>query len=400
MQTRARKTFQISPVEPAHEPLPEASARSVLERDFGVVESGRLGGRLVLGPPCNALVKAVHLAFQGHRPLVLSPDVIWLTLLQGLAHHVRLNSDGLRTVFVEGSGRRALGTRCDNLIPGEWENNWEDVFPQFVAQLTEHVRPQALDRLRASFSTTGLVEKLIAEMALLDVMGAYFDYTVYTYCGIPRLTLEGTADDWWLLRERFSHWGQFGLGHWVAALDPCLEQFEKACRGEVHPRFWRNIYLNGAEDMSGGESILTGWMTLFFPYVALRNQGPEVVQPNHLLEEHANFFAEPSGEPLWRSDFIQDGLAHSQIPASVSSIPFQWECLGESHAMTLISGLIGVEQDLNTLAVRPRCGWAVRGKSAPPPEYSSEEIMQWRSDLWCECTFERPELGRKHEAGL
>eukprot|EP01052_Picozoa_sp_SAG31_P041062 SAG31_NODE_6120_length_2160_cov_4.003396_1_plen_50_part_10 len=35
----------------------------------------------------NLLAKSVHAAFYGHHPLVLSPDVIWLTIAQGLANH-------------------------------------------------------------------------------------------------------------------------------------------------------------------------------------------------------------------------------------------------------------------------------------------------------------------------
>eukprot|EP01050_Picozoa_sp_SAG11_P018076 SAG11_NODE_2680_length_3104_cov_1.455241_2_plen_105_part_00 len=40
----------------------------------------------------NLFAKAVHAAFYGHHPLVLSPDVIWLTIAQGLANHVDQNA--------------------------------------------------------------------------------------------------------------------------------------------------------------------------------------------------------------------------------------------------------------------------------------------------------------------
>jgi hypothetical protein len=33
----------------------------------------------------HPLIAAAHLAFSQHRPLLLSPDVIWVTIVQGLA---------------------------------------------------------------------------------------------------------------------------------------------------------------------------------------------------------------------------------------------------------------------------------------------------------------------------
>jgi len=37
----------------------------------------------------HGLFSAVHLAFSQHRPLVLSPDMIWIAILQGFAQHVK-----------------------------------------------------------------------------------------------------------------------------------------------------------------------------------------------------------------------------------------------------------------------------------------------------------------------
>lgn len=49
----------------------------------------QLHGRAVRSPHVmNALVGAIDLAFNQHRPLVLSPDMFWLTLLQGIGHHI------------------------------------------------------------------------------------------------------------------------------------------------------------------------------------------------------------------------------------------------------------------------------------------------------------------------
>lgn len=59
----------------------------------------------------NLFAKAVHSAFFDHHPLILSPDIIWLTIAQGLAHHIDQNAETLRDKFVYHEGKKDLSTR-------------------------------------------------------------------------------------------------------------------------------------------------------------------------------------------------------------------------------------------------------------------------------------------------
>ena len=52
-------------------------------------------------------IAATHFAFSQHRPLVLSPDMIWVTILQGLAQHVKNHAEKLRSQFVGHQGELA-----------------------------------------------------------------------------------------------------------------------------------------------------------------------------------------------------------------------------------------------------------------------------------------------------
>jgi hypothetical protein len=42
------------------------------------------------------LLAAVYTAYSLHYPLVLSPDAVWLTIAQGVAHHMTLEGERLR----------------------------------------------------------------------------------------------------------------------------------------------------------------------------------------------------------------------------------------------------------------------------------------------------------------
>ena len=64
---------------------------------------------------------------------------------------------------------------------------------------------------------------------LMDSFKEYFSYIVYTECGIPKITLEGTVDDWKKLRDRALGLAQYDLVWWVEALEPVLDQFVACC---------------------------------------------------------------------------------------------------------------------------------------------------------------------------
>ena len=49
-------------------------------------------GQLVADVCLHPVVAAIHLAFSDHRPLVLSPDILWLLIAQGFANHVNASS--------------------------------------------------------------------------------------------------------------------------------------------------------------------------------------------------------------------------------------------------------------------------------------------------------------------
>ena len=47
------------------------------------------------------LLAAVYAAFSQHRPLVLTPDAVWITIAQGVAHQMAIHGERLRPGFVD-----------------------------------------------------------------------------------------------------------------------------------------------------------------------------------------------------------------------------------------------------------------------------------------------------------
>ena len=56
----------------------------------------------------NEFVQSIHMAYQYHHPLALSPDIIWLAIMQGFAIHVKENSEQLRKQIVDFDGKKEI----------------------------------------------------------------------------------------------------------------------------------------------------------------------------------------------------------------------------------------------------------------------------------------------------
>lgn len=320
----------------------------------GPVEAcSRYHGRLVAGVRSHPLIAALHGAFAQHRPLCLSPDIVWLTLCQGLAHHVNANAESLRHRLVRHTGRIPLVVRRDDLLKGSPENPWAEVFAEFSATLRDHLGPTR-DLIVADFSTTGPLERAASEVALLDAMQSFFSYEVRTMCGIPEIILEGTPDDWREIGRRVREFARFDLGWWTEPLGGILSQFEAASRGNVNREFWDSIYKWEGPQGSGSFSV-TGWVLNLFPY--LTNPEARLAwrcgRPTSAPAVVVNRWI---GEPPARY-----GPGRDEFPSLPAKAPFTWNYHGTEFEMEFIGGLIGVSQDRETLALRPEIGWAVRG---------------------------------------
>jgi len=81
--------FRVDEVEPCKEPCQLTNTQARIRRDIGrpllacsVDESSEV--ILAGGAARHGLVDAVYVAFSQHRPLVLTPDALWITIAQGL----------------------------------------------------------------------------------------------------------------------------------------------------------------------------------------------------------------------------------------------------------------------------------------------------------------------------
>ena len=332
----------------AEEPLPEVTYVKAIENRIGGGFEAcefKLRNEPIVLTDIHPFVAALYIAYADHRPISISPDMIWLLICQGFSAHVNNNIEELRKKFVKFDGKKKLIVNTQLISQefkkGSTKSPWPLAFPVMSDSISKYVKSDIHNLYVQSFSTTTSVEKAAYEVALLDVMGGYFEYEFSTMCGIPTINIEGTKTDWLKIRNGLQHFKGYKIDNWINSLEPIIQQFVDASDNKIDTAFWSNIFKR--KDESGGPYI-TGWIIKFFPYINNNNQ----------MEINPYIYKEPKK--------LTEGLLTNQFNNGLSKANFIWNYYGTNYEMEFLAGFIGIKQDLNTLTLRPEIGWLVKDK--------------------------------------
>ena len=336
----------------------------------------------------NLLAKAVHISFYNHYPLRLGPDVIWLTILQGLAKHIDKNPEMQRKNFVNFEGKKTLSVSRPNFSKGSPDNDWTTVFPEFAGMIADDIGKEKVDAMTCDFTTSTPTDQICSHIVLMDTVKHYFEYRMLCGCGIPSIELAGTEADWVALRTKAEILCQFDdLEWWTPELFPVLDHFVQAAKGNPDIKFWKSVCnLYGASDM--WSSYVTGWVQVFFPYSTTGNA------LRGALGQWRKYYENATGQETedynrgvhihgYGRNNLGGGLELKDIPVGVSQAPFEYIDLatGCSFDMTFNGGIVAIVQNSKTRALEPVTGWAVLDHGA------KFEIVSWlNNSLLCACS--------------
>lgn len=359
----AQRTFDVFPdlrrgkASLGVEPLPKVFRR-LLTTD--VEACGGAVTQLVRPLGFHGLLEAAHRAFAGHYGLRLSPDHIWVTIAQGFARLVNQEPELFRGKFVSHDGRKMIKIRRDGFVMGDPDNDWRGCFAEFSDAIRGYIGDEKHALLVSDFGTTGDIERATSEVVLMDTVQAYFVYRVETRCGIPFITLDGSVSDWQKLQSKVTALRQFGeLGWWLDEVDAIVAQFVRAAGGDVDTDFWSSIY---KYQSGSGHTALTGWLVKLLPLVKDPYSRTEVYKRNPLLGEHQQPFEATPDPDKYDNGVEIDGesVATDSLPASLSTVPFEWDYHGTIHNYQFVAGIIGYVQENDGQTIVPQMGWAVR----------------------------------------
>lgn len=150
----------------------------------------------------------------------------------------------------------------DDLSPAEFGQ----FFRIFQDQMKDDMKNEELSNwLTPRFSTTTATDKDVCSIMMMSSMQKYYSYIGYFLCGVPKVTLLGTPEDYANLVKKTDFLLEFEeLKVWHSVLKPVLEQFHATSLGNVDADFWSRI-ATFIPMGSGGEQVVSGWISVFCP---------------------------------------------------------------------------------------------------------------------------------------
>jgi hypothetical protein len=216
--------------------------------------------RRPLGPTGNGLLSAVLDAHAKHGGVVISPEAIAATMLQGVS----------RFLFMQDTAEDVTQTDLEvNVLPGPGAG---------AAFMASELTMGLVERDAAAARLARLVSPLsrvpgyapVVDIGLLAASKARYGYVVGWYaCGIRRVELEGTLEMWAGLARMVEAFRQMpaleGLRVWLTAVAQIVHRlmlFDPAEAESV--RFMRRIASFRPPNCSPGYA--SGWITSLFPF--------------------------------------------------------------------------------------------------------------------------------------
>ena len=82
----------------------------------------------------DVFFQTVVRAYAEHRPLALSPDMIWVLISQGFARYVNAHAEELRDQFVDHDGKIHLVVKSEKDLLSE-DVDWAHIMSDFTGQI-------------------------------------------------------------------------------------------------------------------------------------------------------------------------------------------------------------------------------------------------------------------------
>ena len=292
----------------------------------------------------SSLIQGLVLAYKNHYPITITPDMIWILVLQGFSRFMEKYENLVRERFVNFQGKKDLKIERLAYSPATATKEvWDGIIKEFVEKIGKHVGQECIDNLECNFSTTSQVAQVTSQVAIMSAMKQYFNYKVLMAgCGISSITLEGSIQDWEKIKSKLEFLSTKALKWWTKHLIPIIDNIiatkkyynSKGKLNEELIQFWKGmIRLKGRGDLYDPH-LINGWIVKFIPN--LSNEKPEVYEE----------------------------IYETQIPDQIISCPMEltWlSMMGKKveYKCSLFSGFYGMTQDKKSFNVRPVIGYAI-----------------------------------------
>ena len=217
----------------------------------------------------HGLLSTISYAYSYHIPIIFRPDDIWMSIISCFARYVNANEQEFREIFINHDGKKDLIIHvADSLANYSTPSLWSPLLQQMHDKIKTEVKSNVCSWIVPDFTTTTQIDKDVSIITLMSAFKNYFSYGFQFDCGLSKVTLQGTLEDWIKLKDKLTFISEFNmpvLTNWTKLLDHVLSQFIKAYQGDVDEKFWQRICTKESRG-SGGQQKYKGWMLVFSPF--------------------------------------------------------------------------------------------------------------------------------------
>ena len=186
-----------------------------------------------------------------HLGIVITPDIIWYTIISEFSLLVKKDIEGYRSLFTDSPEKKEI------LIP----SGSLTVMPldRLAATLKDTV-PSDTSVFFPEFQSFTINTDYALLASFCDICSPYYNYSMYL-CGFPFIDVRGTVDDWKILREQFLRLKKIIKDElWVSRVCNVLSSILARFKDE---EWWKGIF-KLKKCGSGHQTEVSGWLTDLF----------------------------------------------------------------------------------------------------------------------------------------
>ena len=394
-------TFKVDDVEPAIKPIQTDTiskiAQELLERKIAFVDNSEYKDEIIYSYK-NPLIGAIYYAYADHRPLVLTPDVIWYQISQNLALHLDKNIDKYGNKILKEGHDTELYVRNDAMLDLTSES-WSQTVNELSRQIKSNCKTSAYNYFVEEYTTTVPSITTAYQLNLMYAFKKKISYAGGSGCGIPEITIKGTSEDWEKIYSKLEKLDHYGMKFWRVELEPIIKEFVNASKGEINKKFWQSIY---KEKFAYGELFITGWSLKLFPFIQTQEMFYDKEKDDYFSKKVIKKNPFLTGEKHWMSN-----VSGHDFPKGLIKVDFKWDLLNDQgevikkHNMWLFGGFIGIHQNKENLALTPLISWGAAYKDSikeitkintPQTNFVFNNNQLWTPEIYESDSVDKPAI--------
>lgn len=203
-----------------------------------------------------------------HLGAVITPDIIWYSILCEIAEIVKESPETYRSLFTDSDDKKEITVFTDD----------ETKIPldKVISQLRLLV-PTNTDAFLPNFSTSNDRTTFAFNAAFCDAVSPFYSYSTFC-CGIPTIDIRGDVADY---KKLESCWNELAplFEQQSMYVGRVAETLNKLSNNLYNPKFWNKIFAS-ERCGSGSETEVFGWWT------SLYRKQPESVRKSCNFSSH------------------------------------------------------------------------------------------------------------------